>query len=323
MIRALLHDTASDKTVSGGIELHEKWLQMPDSVLWLDIADEQQESETTLLRDRLGLHALAISDAQRKRHPPKLEPYDDIIFILLKALSADAEGLQFSTIQLAMFIGDRLLVTRHNGSSPETDRLFRQADGDYALFRKGPIGLALRLSRLLADRYLRVLLDVEPRLEEIEDEILQKPDDELLVELMNYKTELKKFRRLFLYQQQIFHELRTGKLPVITGEIEHEIIDVYEHLERVSSLANLYHEIASDLADGYISLASHNLNRIMKILTIIMSIFVPLSFLAGIYGMNFEYMPELKSQSGYFILLGIMGSIVLILVTIFRRMRWL
>ncbi|MGB5261940.1 MAG: magnesium transporter CorA family protein, partial [Gammaproteobacteria bacterium] len=180
-----------------------------------------------------------------------------------------------------------------------------------------------RLSRLLAERYLRVMLDLEPRLEEIEDEIIRNPDDKLLAELINYKTELKKYRRLFLYQQQVFNELKTGNFPFFSENTEHENIDVYEQLERVSSLASLYHELASDLADGYISVASHNLNRIMKLLTIVMSIFVPLSFLAGIYGMNFEYMPELHSQSGYFILLGIMFTIVLILIFIFRRIRWL
>lgn len=323
MIRALLYDKGRNETVVGGIGLHEKWRLIPDSVLWLDIEGEQVETESNLLRDTLGLHPMALQDAQRMRHPPKLEAYDDFTFLLLKGLSADADGLHFSTIQFAIFIGDRLMVTRRTGNSPDTDTLFKSASKDCRYFEKGPAGLAMRLPRLLADRYLKVLLDLEPRLEEIEDEILQRPDDKLLAELLNYKTELKKFRRLFLYQQQVFHELKTGQFPFVTDSITHEIIDVYEQLERVSSLANLYHELATDLAEGYISVASHHLNQIMKVLTVVMSIFVPLSFLAGIYGMNFENMPELHSQSGYFILLGTMLTIALILITIFRRIRWL
>ena len=323
MIRALLYNRADKNIVSGGKELHERWRQSPDSILWLDIEGESDASETSLLRDTLGLHPMAIQDARRRRHPPKLEAFDDFTFILLKGLSADADGLHFSTIQLAIFIGERLMVTRRTGSSPGTDTLFTQASQNARLFSKGTAGLALRLARLLADRYLKVLLELEPRLEEIEDEIVQNPDDRLLAELMNYKTELKKFRRLFVYQQQLFHELKTVDYPFIDESTRHEVIDVYEQLERVSSLANLYHELATDLAEGYISVASHHLNQIMKILTVVMSIFVPLSFLAGIYGMNFQNMPELQSQSGYFILLGLMGSIVLILLFVFRKKHWL
>ena len=112
-------------------------------------------------------------------------------------------------------------------------------------------------------------------------------------------------------------------VPGIGAERIHEINDVYEQQERASSLATLYYELASDLIEGYISLASHRLNYIMKILTIITAIFVPLSFLAGVYGMNFENMPELHSQSGYFITLAIMGFIATILLLLFWRKRWL
>jgi magnesium transporter len=98
---------------------------------------------------------------------------------------------------------------------------------------------------------------------------------------------------------------------------------VFEQQERVNSLTTLYYELASDLIDSYISIASHRLNQVMKILTIITAVFIPLGFLAGIYGMNFENMPELHSRNGYFILLGVMASIVLLLLFVFRKIRWL
>jgi magnesium transporter len=111
--------------------------------------------------------------------------------------------------------------------------------------------------------------------------------------------------------------------PGIPDDLTHSINDVYEHQERVSSLTQLYYELASDLIDGYISLASHRLNQIMKVLTIITAIFVPITFIAGIYGMNFEYMPELHSKSGYFIAIGVMATIVVTLMIIFKRNKWL
>ena len=144
-----------------------------------------------------------------------------------------------------------------------------------------------------------------------------------MAELMGYKTDLRKFRRVLLYHVQVFTELMQAPPPQVRKERVHEIKDVYEHQERASSLATLYYEVASDLIDGYISLASHRLNNIMKVLTIVTTIFVPLGFLAGIYGMNFEYMPELKSPSGYFVLLGVMATLVVTLLLVFRKWRWL
>lgn len=323
MIRALLYNRTNNSITAGGAELLPVWEQDGDTCLWVDLEGEPAEEEAALLKERFGLHPLAIQDAQRSRHPPKLEGYDNVTFVLLKGLSADTTDLKLSTHQLAVFIADRFLVTRHNADSLSTNALFERASSDARLFSQGPAALATRLCRLLIDRYLKLLLGLEPRLEAIEDEIIHKPDDRLLAEILNYKTELKKFRRVFMYHQQVFHELKTSDFPGVGPERAHEIIDVYEQQERAVSLAGLYYELASDLADGYISVSSHHLNQIMKVLTVVMSIFVPLSFLAGIYGMNFENMPELHSRSGYFILLGIMLTIVVVLLTLFRRKRWL
>jgi magnesium transporter len=323
LIRALLYNMASKEVVSGGKELVTTWQQNTDTCIWLDSSAEPDDTEKQFLQESFSLHPMAIQDAQRTRHPPKIEPFKNSTFILLKALSADSVDLRFSTIQLAIFIGERFLVTRRSGESAGTNALFQQVENDIELFNRGPAALALRLCRISVDRYLKILLQLEPRLEALEAEIMQHPDDSILAELLNYKTELKKFRRVFLYHQQIFGELKSGTFPAIEAKRVHEIIDVYEQQERASSLAGLYYELASDLIDGYISVASHRLNQIMKILTVVMAIFVPLSFLAGIYGMNFENMPELHSRSGYFILLGLMFTIAVVLLTVFRRKKWL
>jgi magnesium transporter len=323
MIRTLLYNKTSNEVTRGGKELVSVWQQNADTCIWFDCSAEPEDTEARLLQDSFGLHPLAIQDAQRSRHPPKIEAFDASTFMLLKPLSGDTEDLHFSTIQLALFIGERFLVTRRSGASPVIDTLFDQAIHKAAILADGPATVALRLCRMLVDRYIKILLDLEPRLESLEAEIMQHPDDSILAELLNYKTELKKFRRAFLYHQQVFGELKTGTFPAIAAGHDHQIVDVYEQQERASSLASLYNEMASDLADGYISVASHRLNQIMKVLTVVMAIFVPLSFLAGIYGMNFEYMPELQSQSGYFILLGLMLTIAVGLLTLFYRKKWL
>ena len=323
MIRTLLYTPADGTLVAGGEELILRWQQQPDTIIWVDFGDEQQAHETPILEQTFGIHALAIQDAQRERHPPKLEAFDDYTFLLLKEQSPHAEAFDFATLQLALFIGTRFLITRHASTSPSVDKLFQRAVGSAPLFGAGPGALAMQLCGILVDRYLKVLLALEPRLEELEREIMEHPGDAILTELLGYKTELKRFRRVFIYHEQMFRELKSRPFPALGTDIAHQIIDVYEHQERAGSLAGLYYELASDMADGYISVASHHLNQIMKILTVVMAIFVPLSFLAGIYGMNFENMPELHSRSGYFILLSVMGAIALLLLALFRRKRWL
>ncbi len=323
MIRTMLYRPGTREIVAGHEEQLTSWQQHSDAILWTDFADNAPEIERRILVETFGLHPLAIQDAQRSRHQPKIEVFTDHVFLLLKGLGPDRPEFEFETIQIAMFIGDRFLVTRHSGASPSIDRLWRALESDSSLFAGGPDALALRLSRIMADRFLERLLTLEPRLEDIEQEIIASPQDELLAELMGYKTNLRKFRRVLLYNVQVFVELMNSQPPQVRKERIHEIKDVFEHQERASGLATLYYEVAADLIDGHISIASHRLNNIMKVLTIITAIFVPLSFLAGIYGMNFEYMPELTSRSAYFVLLGVMSAIAATLLLVFRRWRWL
>jgi magnesium transporter len=318
-----LYDKSSGELQIGGEEMLSKWRDNIDTAIWLDFTEHNEDLESTLLQQTFGLHPLAVRDALRSRHPPKLETFEDSSFILLKELAKDSTDIRFATAQLALFIGDRFLITRSSGTSTATQFLKREVQDDHDIFRLGCDYLAIRLCRIAVDQYLAKLLSLEPRLEELENEILEHPADTVLAELLNYKTELKKFRRVFLYHEQIFRDMKTKTIPAVSGSLIHEINDIHEHQERAGSLALLYYELASDLADGYLSVASHRLNQIMKVLTVVMAIFVPLSFLAGIYGMNFEYMPELHSRSGYFILLGIMSSIVAVLLFIFRKKRWL
>ncbi|WP_455205430.1 magnesium/cobalt transporter CorA [Kaarinaea lacus] len=323
MINVLLYDLKKSEIQSGGEELISQWQSNPQSLIWVDFVGADTDHEKNLMSDVFGLHPLAVQDAQRNRHPPKLETFNEFTFLLLKCLGTESEDFKFSTIQLAVFIGRNYLITRHWEASPSVQQAYNEVVREPQRFVDGLDAIAVRLARMVVNRYLKLLLLLEPRLEELESTITDNPSDDLLAELINLKTELKKFRRVFIYHQQVFADLKNNNCPEIHKEHIHEIVDVYEQQERTASLADLYHELASDLIDGYISVASHRLNNIMKILTIVTTIFVPLSFLAGIYGMNFENMPELHSKSGYFILLSIMGFIMFLLLAVFRKFRWI
>lgn len=291
--------------------------------LWLDLHDEPAAEEQALLMERFGLDPLAITDAQRDRHPPKLEVFGQGMFLLLKGLHADTRDIDFATIQIALFVGDGYLVTRHSGPSRSIDGCWqRLVDGDRDAAR-GPLFWARAISRAVADRYGPVLLGLEERLGQIEDELFTTRTDALMEELVGYNTRVKKMRRVLAYHEGVFRELARADGRLAGDPLRHAFVDVHEQMERYASLAALYQELISDLVDGYISLNGHHLNQIMKVLTVVTVIFVPLTLLVGVYGMNFEHMPELKSEYGYHILLGVMLAIAFGLLALFRRMRWL
>lgn len=322
MIKTWLFQASQLQT--GGVELVDDWQQDPTAVLWMDLSENEKPEEAALLESNFGLHPLAIQDAQRERHPPKIEAFENHTFILLKGLSADTQNIDFRTIQLAFFVGPRFLVTRHSGHSLSINRLAQRLSESNPDHYSSAAKLALQLCRLTADRYLNILLVLETRLEELEELMLSHADDTLLTELIQYKSDLKRLRRFSTYHELIFRKLKDKSFPGFNEDARrHEVVDTWEQQERIQSLSQLYYETASDLIDGYISVASHRLNQIMRVLTIVMSVFIPLSFLAGVYGMNFEHMPELHSQSGYYILLSVMGAIALTLIFTFKRMKWL
>ena len=177
-------------------------------------------------------------------------------------------------------------MTRHSGPSPSTDKTWRTVNANPKVLAHGADNVAVRLSANVVERYLPILLALETRLEDLEEEMTRRPSDRLLAELVGHKANLKKLRRIVAYEVQLFERLKSSMAPGIRAELKHELTDVYEHLERIMSLATLYYELASDLMEGYITLASHRLNGIVTILTIVTTIFVPLSFMAGVYGMN-------------------------------------
>lgn len=259
----------------------------------------------------------------RDRHPPKLEEFSDHSFLIFKTLTDETTDTQFSTLQSILFVGECFLITRSSAQCNVIAKVWKAEKGNPLRFKKGPDALASRLMRLYIDRYLEILFQMETQLEELESGLLEKVDDSVLAVLTGYKGDLKRLRRIFLYHEKMLRDLRAKSHHGFREERRHELTDVYEQQERANSLTLLFYELASDLIEGFLSLASHRLNQIMKVLTIVTVVFVPLGFLAGIYGMNFENMPELQSRSGYFILLGVMATIATTLLLSFRRKKWL
>lgn len=322
-MNCLLFKKASKEIKPGTGELIEEWKADDSLTIWVHIEGALTKPLQDELQRNFSIHKLALQDASRDRHPPKIEEFDDHTFLLFKSLTADTTDTNFSTLQNILFVGDRFLITRSSKPCPSIKALWEKEIKNPIRFAKGSDALASRLMRLFTDRYLEILLELETKLETLEGGLLNKVDDSVLAEVTGYKANLKRLRRIFLYHEQMLRDLRSSKHHGFRPERSHELNDVYEQQERANSLTLLYYELASDLIDGYLSLSSHRLNQIMKVLTIVTVVFVPLGFLAGIYGMNFENMPELQSRSGYFILLGLMATIATTLLLSFRRKNWI
>ncbi|MBK6289000.1 MAG: magnesium/cobalt transporter CorA [Gammaproteobacteria bacterium] len=323
MIRTLLHHPGGARIEAGDESLIGCWDPGGEVLLWADFAANDIGQTRELLIRQLRINPLAVSDALRDRHPPKLEWFDDYFFLLVKGFSAETEGLDFGVVHISLFVGRNFLLTVHALKSPSIDSLWPDAVAGSLDFARGPTHLCYRVLRRVVDRYAPVILGLESRLEELEEVIAARPSDEVLLELVSYNSRLKKLRRTFGYQQACFDELRQARSQGFSSDSTHEFQDVYEHMERLTSLSSLMQELARDLMEGYISLNGHRLNQIMKTLTIASVIFLPLTFLAGIYGMNFDNMPELHTRTGYFIVIGAMLAIAGGLLWGFRRWRWI
>jgi magnesium transporter len=322
MIKSLMYDASEKRLVSGGAELIDVWSGSPSNTIWLILGGADDARDREILTQRFGVPPLAIADALRDRHPPKFERFADNTFILLKGLDADTKDLDYGTIQLSMFVGDRFLVTRSTKRSVSTERVSEALVAGEIPPDTTPSSLALHLCRAVADRFVPVLMTVEARLEEMETEMIERPSDELLAELIRQKGSLKQILRVVQYHSQIF-TAAVGSIPKQLGDHMHELTDVQEQLDRQLSLTRLYYDLTDDLMNGYLSLSAHRLNQIMQTLTIVTVIFVPITFMAGIYGMNFEYIPELGFRYAYFILMAAMLAVVVGVLLVLRAKGWL
>ncbi|HEY3700207.1 MAG TPA: magnesium transporter CorA family protein [Spongiibacteraceae bacterium] len=322
MLRAMLIEN-NNRIETGGDELVRRWRQQPQGFLWLDLFPQDGPEDTPWLRE-FGIHPLAIQDAQRPRHPPKFEVFDDVMFVLLRGLSSESDSIDVDTIQIALFMGKNFLITRHEKLSPSINHYWDSCKKDADALPPEPHLIGWYISRYAASRYLDLMNNFEPRLWEMEEKMFRRPRDTLLNQLTANRTSLRHLSRIFNYHVRVFQGLRHHyEDSEQTRYLNHLLNDLYEQYDRLNGLAHMFYDVTGDLIDGYLSTSSHRLNNTMRLLTVITAIFVPLNFITGLYGMNFDYMPELHSRNGFYNTVAMMVSIAVLLLVFFRHKRWL
>ena len=272
-----------------------------DARLWINLNDASPDEQMQVLQ-RFAITPTIAEDFSRQRHPPKLEAQSDFTLLILRGY-ADADFTEYTrSAQVNLLYSKQVLISRiHCHNTQLQEQLTpKMADGQSAIIADWIKQLILTVSA----SYLEKLINFEDEQSELEDVMLHRGSDEQMALIMRYRSVLRKINRNLAYQKDIFSDaLYEEQNPLLRQFNNAEIRDFYEKFERLHSMTDLYYDQLSDLVEGYLSTTSHQINERMKVLTIVSTIFIPLTFIAGIYGMNFVYMPELQMPTAYFIVL--------------------
>ena len=287
---------------------------------WLDLPGLDQDAGVTLLRDTFGFHPLAIEDAEHFGQRPKLDSYDS--FALLVAYGATDDG---QLVEVHCFYTDQYLVTVHHDPCPDLRHLAERLRRPIP--RPDHVMLLYRVLDTLVDGFFPVLARLDDQIDELEDEILQRPTEQQLGRLFDLKRSLIALRKVVTPQRDMFAMLlsESDALPGMTPEAERYFRDLYDHLIRISDLVDSYRDLLTGAMDTHLSTVSNRLNVVMKQLTIIATIFLPLSFLTGFFGQNFAWMITRITSLQVFLVLGVGLQIltVVALLVLFQRRGWL
>lgn len=291
---------------------------------WIQVAGVHDSQVISRLGEFFNLHPLNLEDIMNTGQRPKVEEMGNYIFLILRYLDYDEAPKEVISEQIALILGSNYVISFEENLSPVFNPVReRLRQGKGRLRYSGPDYLAYALIDAVVDRYFIVLEKLGERIEFIEEELIEKPEKGTLNEIYCLKNATLSLRRSVWPLREVISWLSRSGSPLIKQMTDVFLRDVYDHTIQVIDTAETFRDMLSGMLETYLSSLSHRMNEIMKVLTIIATIFIPITFIAGIYGMNFEYMPELKWRWGYFGCLIIMFACALSMLFYFRRKKWL
>jgi magnesium transporter len=289
---------------------------------WLDFSMFDGEAEG-ILRDEFKVHPLAVEDAAKFSQRPKFETYDNLVHLVIYGAGADGKSI----VEVHCFYSEEWLITVHKEPLPEFDMVRHHA----AIVRQhgyaSGIFLMYRMIDALVDSFFPVLDKFDDTIDELEDDILQNPTEQQLGTLFDMKKSLVSYRKVVTPLRDVFAGIAAGalELPGMTDDAERYYRDIYDHLIRISDLVDSYRDLLTGAVDTHLSVVSNRLNVVMKQLTIIATIFLPLSFLTGFFGQNFGWLVAHLTSTPIFFVLGIGLNVlaIVILLYFFKKRKWL
>lgn len=296
-----------------------------DQVTWINVNGLNNTSEIEKLGKHYGLHPLTLEDIVNTTHRPKIDEYENYIFIVLKMLYYHKDD-ELVYEQVSLVLGASFVLTFQEADGDVfNDLRERIASGKGRSRDMGADYLMYTIIDAIVDHYLTIVDVVGDMIEELEDKVFNgiSDTDETPNIIQTLKREILKIRRSVFPVREVISHLEKTDHIVIHSKTHSFLKDLYDHIIQVNENIEMYREMVRGLLEMHMTLMSNKMNEVMKMLTIIATIFIPLTFIAGIYGMNFDNMPELHYRYSYFILLGIMVIMVMIMLIYFRKKKWL
>lgn len=298
-------------------------LKESPSVSWINV----DSVHDPILLEEFGkvfqLHPLTLEDILNTDQRPKFENLDTVLYIVLKNFNFDATTRQVKTEQVSLIVGPNFVLSFQEKIGDEFDPIRERLRTNHAKLRKlGPDYLAYSIVDTIVDQYFLVLEKLGECLEDLELKLTTSSDNTILQEIHTMRRELILLRKAVWPLREVVNAMLRLDSPLMNETMQPYLRDVYDHTIQVIDTVETYRDILSGLQDLYLSVLSNRINEVMKVLTIISAIFIPVTFIAGIYGMNFKYMPELETPYGYITVIALMFCVIMIELIYFKKKKW-
>jgi magnesium transporter len=321
MVTIFVHRNGQTEQVTS---IDRVWLNpAANTFVWVDLA-APSIPETLILSDTFAFHPLSVEDARAELHYPKIEAYDGYLYIILHGIAMHATDKCFVTHDIDFFLGPTYLVTVHDGDSRSIAEMKENVTRNARVMDEGPVALFHRIVDALVDRYRPEVEKLEDRLDEIEKAVFDDPRPELIRQILAEKREVSSLRRIITPQRDVIARLARREFVDISTDMSFRFRDVYDHLVRVADDSTMFQDRITGILDAHLTNVSNRLNEVMKVLTVVSTIFMPLAVLSGIWGMNVP-LPHFPGPDAaqFWWLIGIMLFVGVVMLAIFHRRHWI
>lgn len=301
-----------------------KVLERKAPMLWINVDGLAQTEILRVLGNHFNLHNLTLEDILNTTQRPRQEAFESYTYLVFKVLNYNTRIDQIESEQISLIIGDNYVISFRESDKDNFGILRKRVQDDKSIFRKRSVDyLAYSLIDIVVDGYYAVLEKSGELLESLEDALLANPDEKTLQDIHCLKREMLKMRQAVWPLRETLVGLEQSNYVFVHTEAMLHLRDVYSHVVQIIDNIEIYREMLTSLFDLYLSNVNNRLNEVMKVLTIFAAIFIPLTLISGIYGMNFKYMPELNWFYGYPFAIGLMAAVTIAMLYYFRRKKWL
>jgi magnesium transporter len=300
------------------------WLA-PDSgvIFWVDLTNPSPEEGQAMLKDVFHFHDLAVEDALSELEYPKVETYGSYLYLILHRIDFSAPEHCFKTHDVDFFLGANYLVTVHSGDSRSIAHIAEICERNAMALGEGAAALMHRIIDAMVDNYRPETEELNDRLDALEERVFDG-NANLAKDILNFKKDVASLRRVVQPQRDVVGRLARREFPFVDEQVAYRFRDVHDHLVRIADESMVFQDRITSLLDANLAIVSNQLNAIMKILTVIATIFMPLTFITGLYGMNVD-LPHfgLGGMTMFWVLMAVMTAIVIIMLAYFRRRNWI